>query len=62
MDLVYSTRIVDELKRQVAASQKSDGSDLWVMLAATLAGAAATILLLDPASLGAVIKMATHIG
>lgn len=62
MDLVYSTRIVDDLKQQVTAAQQRDGSDFWIVLAATLAGAAATILLLDPASLGAVIKMATHIG
>jgi hypothetical protein len=58
MDLVYSTHFMATVKQRIAEADKRDGTEIWVVLAALFAGAAMSVLLIDPASVNTLMRLA----
>jgi hypothetical protein len=62
MDLVYSTHFLNDMKRSLAEAEQRDNSEFWIVLAASLAGAALTVLMLDPGAVATLAELATIAG
>jgi hypothetical protein len=46
------------VKQRIAEADKRDGTEIWVVLAALFAGAAMSVLLIDPASVSTLMQLA----